>query len=290
MQAILLAAGFGTRLKPYTTLRPKPLFPVQNKPLLHILLQKLRQAGCTRIIVNAHHLATQVAAALEGWEEAILQYEPEILGTGGSLRCALPKLENAPVLVVNGDVYQNIDLASLYRHHLQAVNGVTLALHDFPRFNTVEVKDGLVRSFAGTGCCLAFTGIQVVNPEIIAQIPSRGFFHIIDLYEQLATHGKINFHRVDGAFWRDMGTPEDYLLLNKELQNKAGERWLIAGDAQIGKNVRLRGWGCIGPKAVIAEGCELQDSVVWDGAHIPANSKEKNAILTGNPMSFAPAR
>ena len=78
MQAILLAAGFGTRLKPYTTLRPKPLFPVQNKPLLHILLQKLRQAGCTRIIVNAHHLATQVAAALEGWEEAILQYEPEI--------------------------------------------------------------------------------------------------------------------------------------------------------------------------------------------------------------------
>ncbi|MCI5129172.1 MAG: nucleotidyltransferase family protein, partial [Candidatus Electrothrix sp. AUS3] len=110
MQAMLLAAGFGTRLRPYTLVRPKPLFPVCNIPLLHILLDKLVDAGCDRIVVNCHYLADQIKEAVERRPEVILQYEKEVLGTGGGLRKALEHFQDqpdTPVLVMNGDIFHD---------------------------------------------------------------------------------------------------------------------------------------------------------------------------------------
>lgn len=287
MQAILLAAGFGTRLRPYTTLRPKPLFPVLNRPLLHQLLERLGNSGCDRIIVNAHHLAAQIATALADWPAVRLQYEPEILGTGGSLRQALPSLDSAPVLVANADVYHDISLKTLYEHHIRSGNAVTLAMHDLPRFNNVLTAGDRVLGFkGGNSCeachqCLAFTGLQVVNPEIIAQIPESRFFHSIDLYQQLAPTGCIGLVRVDGAFWQDMGTPKDYLQLHQTLLPQP-DHWLIDASARVEKGARLQGWGCIGPGAVVAADAELEDCVVWDGAHITTRARHRLRILTGN--------
>ncbi len=284
MQAVLLAAGFGTRLKPYSALRPKPLFPVLNRPLLQHLLQKLRDSGVTRIVVNAHHLAGQIEAALADWPEAHLQYEAEILGTGGSLRRALPTLAREPVLVVNGDVYHDIPLRTLYEHHLASGNAVTLAMHDLPRFNCVRTRGDRVLGFDGGDHCLAFTGLQVVEPQVIARIPQDGFFHSIDLYRQLAPAGGIGFMRVDGFFWQDMGTPADYLLLHRLLLPEAPReaRWLIAPTARLAADVRLRGWGCIGEGAVVAAGAQLKDCVVWDRARVMANTDHRCRILTGH--------
>jgi len=118
MQAILLAAGYGTRLRPYTNVRPKPLFPVVNRSLLHLLLEQLRGCNCSPILVNCHHLAAQLEAALVDWPKVLVQFEPEILGTGGSLRKALNRLDNDPVLVMNGDIYHDIDLERVYHQHL----------------------------------------------------------------------------------------------------------------------------------------------------------------------------
>lgn len=283
MQAMLLAAGFGTRLRPYTEIRPKPLFPVLNRPLLQIMLDRLAAIGCDRVIVNAHHLASQIAAAVAGRPGVVLQREPEILGTGGSLREALPNLADEPLLVVNGDIFCDIDLAELHRKHLASGKAVTMALHDLPRFNTVRVADDRIAGFggaAGTGeTLLAYTGIQVVNPEIIAQIPAGRFFHIIDLYQDSAQTGCLGFIRVDGAFWRDMGTPGDYLDLHRDLL-KPGE-WRIADGVRMPVGVRLSGWGCIGAGVVVEPGAALEDCVVWDGAHVPPG-RYRGRILTGN--------
>ena len=287
MQAILLAAGFGTRLRPYTNLRPKPLFPVLNQPLLYRLLERLDNSGCDRIIVNAHHLAGQIEAALIGRHKVRLQYEPEILGTGGSLRQALPNLGSSPVLVANGDVYHDISLKALYEHHTRSGNAVTLAMHDQPRFNNVHTAGDRVLGFRGSNnhdaChnCLAFTGLQVVNPEVIAQIPDGRFFHSIDLYQQLAPTGCIGLMRVDGSFWQDMGTPTDYLTLHQALLPHA-DHWLIDASARVAKGTHLNGWGCIGPGAVVATDAELEDCVVWDGACIQAGARHRFRILTGN--------
>lgn len=286
MQAILLAAGFGTRLKPYTNLRPKPLFPLMNRPLLHLQLERLQASGFEHIIVNAHHLAKQIEAALADWPGVQLQYEPEILGTGGSLREALPSLADEPVLVANADVYHEVSLKALYEHHLQSGNAVTMALHDLPRFNTVQTDGSRVVNFKAGAGSLAFTGLQVVNPEVIAQIPAGSFFHIIDLYQELAATGAIGLMRVDGSFWQDMGTPEDYLLLHQALFSLVPQpdQWLIDKSAVIEPEVQLRGWGCIGAGAHIDLGAELKDCVVWDGAHVPAHARHSFRILTGDTV------
>ena len=108
MQAMILAAGLGTRLRPYSNIRPKPLFPVLNQPLLRILINMLEEAGCTKIIVNGHHLRDQLKSAVAESNTILYQDEPRILGTGGSLREALPQLEDEPLLVVNGDIFHDI--------------------------------------------------------------------------------------------------------------------------------------------------------------------------------------
>jgi mannose-1-phosphate guanylyltransferase len=295
MQAMLLAAGLGTRLRPYSHIRPKPLFPVLNRPLLLILLDMLQQAGCTRIVVNGHHLSHLVEETVSRLPNVLFQAEPEILGTGGSLRQALPLFSGEPLLVMNGDICHDIDIATLYRHHRQAGNAVTMALHDYPRFNTVAIRDGAVFSFRPDNPVvkenlLAFTGIHVVDPEIIRRIPGGRFFHIIDLYEELIREGgKISFSRVDGSFWCDIGTLEDYLQLHADLLTgsrrhslpleKPASQWLVSRDAVIGDNVDFAGWGCVG-KAKIGADVSLRNCVVWDGATIPAESCLEDAIVT----------
>lgn len=285
MQAILLAAGYGTRLRPYTDVRPKPLFPVVNRPLLHILLDQLRECGCERILVNCHHLADQIIATLRLCPGVLVQQEAEILGTGGGLRKAVDRLFDAPVLVMNGDLYHCIDLGRLAECHRQSGNGVTLALHDLPRFNTVGMADDRVRTFrAAGGTRLAFTGIHLVEPEVIRMIPAGCFHHVIDLYEELAKCDRVGACRVDGSFWRDMGTPEDYLHLHAELCSQGGgadPRWVIDPSARLGRGVSLMEWGCIGAGAVIGAGACLRRTVVWEGAVLEPGVKRADAIITG---------
>jgi mannose-1-phosphate guanylyltransferase len=290
MQAILLAAGYGTRLHPYSTLRPKPLFPILNQPLLHRLLEQLQVCNCWPILINCHHQAVQIEAALTAWPEVLIQFEPEILGTGGALRKALDRMDNDPVLVMNGDLFHGIDLEQVYHQHLLSKNDVTLALHDYPRFNNVGVEGDRVRSFGdgGAGNRLAFTGIHVVDPEVIERIPATGFHHIIDLYRELAVEGKVGYCRVDGLRWQDIGTPVDYLQLHEELLAGKGG-WVVDPTARIGSEVVLEGWGCIGPGAVIGDGVRLCRSVVWDDA-IVTTGTYADAIVTGNPEIDAGSR
>lgn len=294
MQAMILAAGLGTRLRPYTLVRPKPLFPVLNRPLLLLLLEMARGAGAASMVVNGHHLGTMIAESLAGQPRVLFQEEPVILGTGGSLREAMAHLAPQPLLVMNGDVVHDIDLAALHRHHLAAGNVVTMALHDHPRFNGVAVEGDRIRTFRpGPGQCpglLAYTGIQVVNPEIIARIPPGRFFHIIDLYEELCREGAaIGYVRVDGCLWRDIGTPEDYLCLHRDLLlgevalagvlSRPDGPWLVDSEAALGPGVRLSGWGCIG-RAEVGQEAQLTNCVVWDGARIPAGSRFENCIVS----------
>ena len=302
MQAMLLAAGFGTRLRPYTLIRPKPLFPVCTRPLIYILLDMLREAGCRRTVVNCHYLADQVQAALQGMDDVFLQYESEILGTGGSLRRALDRLDDRPVLVMNGDIFHTVDLEAVYRYHCLSGNRVTLVLHDYPRFNRVQIRGDRVVGFGENSRVsdprmLAFTGIHVLEPEVIKRIPGSGFFHIIELYQELAVTGEgIGCLRVDGCYWRDIGTPEDYLQLHRELlggspvpqvEGVAGDLcpriadgWCLGREVRLGPGVRLEKWGSLGDHVLVGAGARLSGCVVWDGAEVEPGAACWNLIIT----------
>jgi len=301
MKAMILAAGLGTRLLPYTLKRPKPLFPVLNIPLLHLTINRLKMAGASDIVLNAHHLRQKIKKALPDIADIILQEEEEILGTGGGLRRALHHFGSGPVLVVNGDIYHSIDYRDVYCFHCKGKADVTLVLHEYPRFSSVAVDNMLhITDFnRSTGrldkleTILAFTGIHVINPDILQAIPLHTPCSIIDVYKDfLRQGGTIRAYRATRHFWTDMGTPGDYLKLHADLLEgkvpiydelipaAADAPFVGLNRAAIGKNVKLLDWTCIGGNATIGADSILQRVVIWDGAVVPAGSTIQDAIIT----------
>jgi len=300
MKAMILAAGLGTRLRPFTLKRAKPLFPILNKPLLHLTINRIKLAGAAEILVNAHHLLPQMKKALQDETGIFLQEEEIILGTGGGLRLALPHFGQDPVLVVNGDIYHSIDYREVYRSHCEAGADVSLVLHDYPRFNDVVTDETLrITGFNRAGGrsgneerVLAFTGIHVINPEVLQIIPQDTPCCIIDCYRKLLQQGgTIRAYLATHHFWTDMGTPADYLKLHADLLERrvpvyeelaeaaAGAPFVGTQNASMGRDVTLLDWVCIGQGAIIEAGATLQRSVVWDGAVVPAGSIIKDAII-----------
>lgn len=294
MQAMILAAGLGTRLQPHTLIRPKPLFPILNQPLLLLTIKRLQNLGFDHIIVNCHHLRKQIVDALDGLKGVLVQEEEVILGTGGGLRRALRYLRDEPLLVSNGDIYHTIDFLSLYRHHVANRNLVTLAMHNNYRFNNVMVKDGKIGSFDNRVeyTQLAFTGLHVIEPSVLHDIEAEKFSCIIDCYRKLLQDGKeIDCYRSDDRFWTDMGTVDDYLSLHQGLLTGTIPCWkeigpvrkpyCIAKRAKLPAHFELSEWVCIG-EANIANGTHLQRVVVWDNVSVPSGSRLGDVIVSSD--------
>ena len=217
MQAMILAAGYGTRLKPYTDRRPKPLFPILNTPLLLLIIKRLQNAGFDHILINCHHLGKYIRKTVEHLPGVVVQEEQEILGTGGGLRYAYEKMRNEPLLITNGDIYHSIDFGKFYHAHSDIGSHVSLAVHDCPRFNSLLIEDGKLVSFTGKGYsgALAFTGLHVIDPEILTPLSIGRKSCIIERYKELLIDSSdIAIQRVDDKYWTDMGTPSDYLALH----------------------------------------------------------------------------
>jgi mannose-1-phosphate guanylyltransferase len=295
MKAMVLAAGFGTRLRPYTLKRPKPLFPVLDTPILLHTLTQLRRNGVEGIVVNAHHLREQVKALLHDHEDVQVQMEDVELGTGGGLRLAQPYFAEAPFLAVNGDIVHDFDLAALYQAHCASDAEVTMVLHDCPRFNNVRVDgEGRIVGFTGPAGegerLLAFTGVQVLNPAVLNPIPEGVFYNSIDCYaEVIKSGGRIQSVIVSGHFWTDMGTPADYLKLHEDILLKklpgfssgnADTPFYLGKDLVLGAGVSMQDWVSIGHGATIGEGASLTRVVVWDGARVAPGSILVDSIIT----------
>ncbi len=288
MKAMVLAAGLGTRLQPYTHQRPKPLFPVLNTPLLLRTVATLQAAGFQEVAVNCHHLGSQIEQALAGIDGVTVFYEADVLGTGGGLRNAMTWLGKDPVLVVNGDIYHNIDYSKVYESHLKSGSSVTLVLHDFPRFNKVKVNEqGAVLDFMSSEVASevkAFTGIHVLDPKLLEVIPEGSFYDIISCYRHWIGKGmEIQSFEVRDHYWSDMGTPADYLDLHGTLLTDsrfaAPSPFCLADDQHL-PGVELHEWVAIGKGAVIGEGASLTRVVVWDGAVVAPGSQLVDTIVT----------
>jgi aminoglycoside/choline kinase family phosphotransferase/dTDP-glucose pyrophosphorylase len=223
MKALILAAGFGTRLAPHTDILPKALFPVAGTPVLGRMIANLKRAGCTGIAVNAHHLAGQIRAYLDESDFGLpvfLSQEAQILGTGGAVRRLADFWDEDPFMVVNADIVTDIDLAAVYRQHRSQGARVTLVMHDRPPFNQVWVNPrhritGFARLMDAAGHTrhlkMAFTGIQVMESGIIRRIPAEGFCDIITIYQQMLDDGiPIHAHIVRDHYWQDIGSPDRF--------------------------------------------------------------------------------
>jgi mannose-1-phosphate guanylyltransferase len=221
VNAIILAAGLGTRLGDLGEQIPKVLIPVGGRPLLARHLDLLGQAGVQRVVVNAFHLASQIedfTRAYEGSLELVCTVEPRLLGTAGSVRRALPYLEPGPFLILYGDVVVHDRLESLIATHAQARPAATLAVHEEPSAEgkgVVKVDaSGRVAAFVekgeqGAGPFLVNSGLYMIESELVGGLPENipyDFGH--DVFPQALGAGEtILVHRLTRPVV-DIGTEE----------------------------------------------------------------------------------
>ncbi|MGD9045892.1 MAG: sugar phosphate nucleotidyltransferase, partial [Desulfobacterales bacterium] len=223
MKALILAAGLGTRLRPYTNHTPKPLFSIQGRPLLDMAISKLIAAGCKAAVINTHHLHDRIEAHIARQTYPIpirTRYEPDILGTGGAIKNVADFWDHRPFMVVNADIVTTIDYRQVYDFHCRHSHPATLVLADDPEFNSVAFDAaGFVTGFRQPSdaavqpadAALTFTGIQVLDPEILDFIPDGMPASSIDAYTRMISKGKkIKAFISEKSYWKDIGNAERY--------------------------------------------------------------------------------
>jgi NDP-sugar pyrophosphorylase family protein len=294
MRAMILAAGYGTRLWPLTLDRAKPALPFMGRPLVGYVAEYLARFGCGEVIVNLHHRPESVRAALgDGRDFGVrLSYieEPEILGTSGAIDNARAFLEGDTFIVVNGKIATDIDLRDALETHRRRRALATLVLRrnvERERYSTVEVADGLIKGFGGypvftsdnagsaaraseseqgaagvADVPLMFTGIQILEPRIFDYIPRGVFSHsVTDVYIPAMARGERIAAHVGGGMWYELSTILRYRDISLALMRLEGR------DVQIGA------------RSVVEPGADVSETILWEDVRVAAGARVRRAIL-----------
>ncbi|MCK9405128.1 MULTISPECIES: nucleotidyltransferase family protein [Methanothrix] len=227
MKAVILAGGLGTRLKPYTTVFPKPLMPIGESPILEIIIKQLKAKGFNEITLAVGHLSELIMAFFNNGSKYGLKIEyskeEKKLGTAGGLGLLKNKLED-DFLVMNGDVLTGLDFSEFLEFHKKTGSIATIALnrrHVDIDFGVVELDEN--RTLIGyiekpKIDYLVSMGVYAFNESILEYIPSHEYLDIPDLMKRLLSEGeKVNGFIHDG-YWLDIGRPDDYIKANEDIQ------------------------------------------------------------------------
>jgi NDP-sugar pyrophosphorylase family protein len=232
---MIFAAGLGTRLRPLTDAAPKALVDVGGRPMLELVLRRLAGAGVTEFVVNTHHFHEKIAAFFRennnlGLKVRLSREEAFPLETGGGLKKAAPFFsDGGPFFACNADVYSEMDLKALYSAHLVSGALATLAVRERPSkrrllFDAVMGLKGREGELSAPGLKpFAFSGIQVLSPEIFGKMTEAGVFSITSVYLRLAAAGeKIKGFEDRSPFWRDIGDLERLAEVRRRAAETAG--------------------------------------------------------------------
>jgi mannose-1-phosphate guanylyltransferase len=320
---MVLCAGFGTRLRPLTDKVPKPLVPLCGVPLLRYNFALLKNAGVREIVVNTHHLGATMARGAEAIASEldidlqVSREEKQILGTGGGVRRAQAMLGAGTFILMNGDMIFDLDLAAALAAHRKAGAAATMVLAPYPRgatYGAVEVDAQMnVRRIAGRGAQpdpslskLHFTGVHVLEPELIARLPAEGESDINRTAYVRAIHDGARVHGfLQQGYWGDLGAPRSLLRAHLDVLEKriplqrfrpeadpfdgCEERApgvfvhptaqveapltapvLIQAGATVALGAVIGSGVTIGAKARIDAGAHLERAVVWERTHVAA--------------------
>ena len=323
---MVLCAGFGTRLRPLTDKVPKPLVPLCGVPLLRYNFALLKNAGVREIVINTHHLGATMARGAQAiaseldLDLQVSQEEKQILGTGGGVRRAQGMLGAGTFILMNGDMIFDLDLAAALAAHRLAGAAATMVLAPYPRgatYGAVEVDAQMnVRRIAGRGAQpdpslskLHFTGVHVLEPELIARLPAEGESDINRTAYVRAIHDGARVHAfLQQGYWGDLGAPRSLLRAHLDVLEKriplqrfrpeadpfdgCEERApgvfvhptaqveapltapvLIQAGAAVAPGAVIGSGVTIGAKARIDAGAHLEKAVVWERTHVAAGER-----------------
>lgn len=313
MKAMILAAGFGTRMRPLTLHLPKPMIPVMNRPMLEHTLDLLRGQNITDLIINLHHLPEVVIDHFgDGSRFGVRIHwsrEDAILGTAGGIKAAQRHLAGSAFVVMNSDVLAQIDLEQVLAFHREQGSVLTLVLKegDSPEScdpiemdeqNRIVHMPGVPSQNASeTDHCYTFTGIQVMDPVIFDRIPEGVFSGTTtDVFPGMIADGLPVYGYVHDPYWIDIGQPSSYLRAHRDLLDgtapcpnppPSGDpgRATVIPPVHIGQNCRIAETARLGPYAVLGDGCVVEDeavvetSVCWRGVTVKRGAAVRRSIL-----------
>ncbi|MGL4306024.1 MAG: sugar phosphate nucleotidyltransferase [Mycobacteriaceae bacterium] len=299
--AVILVGGKGTRLRPLTLSAPKPMLPTAGLPFLTHLLSRIKSAGITHVVLGTSYKSEVFEdyfgdGSAFGLEvEYVIEEEP--LGTGGGIRNVFSALRHDTAMVFNGDVLSGADLGLVLDSH--ASNNADVTLHlvrvGNPRaFGCVPTEsDGRVTAFLektqDPPTDQINAGCYVFNREIIEAIPQDREVSVErEVFPGLLSSGARVFGYVDSSYWRDMGTPEDFVHGSADLVRGiasspalAGQRGesLVHDGASVSPGAVLIGGTVLGRGVEIGAGARLDGAVVFDGAKVEAGAVIERSII-----------
>jgi len=312
LKALILAGGFGTRLRPLSCTRPKILFPIVNKPMLQWTLESLRKSGINEAILA---VSRQTELAIKQYRisrhglKTVYSRDPlrKPLGSGGPVKKAEKLLDHdSPFLVMNGDIFTNLEHSELIKRHDEKRAIATIALtrvKDPSRYGVTELAaDGHITKFVEkppkekTPSNLINAGVYVLSPRIFDYIPAGKAVSLErEVFTKLAEEKKLYGYVFDGL-WFDIGKPEDYLQINRTLLNtfatqqklKEWKNVEIRKDVAIDKRVTIGEKTLIGPYTIlgrsvaIGKEVSIQESIVFPETRIADHSAIRGAIIGEN--------
>ena len=263
--AFILGAGLGTRLRPLTARRPKPLIPVGGRPLISHAMDHLLALGVERFVVNTHWCAERYAefffeGKYKGAPITFVHESPEVLETAGGIWNARALLGDGPFVVYNGDILSDVPLERAWAHHCASGNEITLVLRSHGGNRNVAFDAGRVldlrrelRPELEPGH--VFTGIYFVEPRFISRIPAGVKMSVVPIFHTMIREGaNLGGIVLNEGEWRDLGTREDYL----------------AACAAFGEP----------PATQAGEGAVLRDCIVWPGGEVAPGARLTRCIVT----------
>jgi mannose-1-phosphate guanylyltransferase len=302
-EAVILAAGLGTRMRPFTEEMPKASLPFLNRPILHWLLQSFEEAGVERVIINLHHLPQAVTAAAEshgGTMELRFSFEPEILGTAGLFHPIKGLIQGEAFYVANGDTYHTIPYGMLEQElfgqsDCLAVLAMREGGHDYTGVSLGP--RGEITSFGKGG--YMFAGIYAARSEILKGLPPPGFRELVpDLLRPLLPSGSVRGLFCPGT-WYDLGCPSAFLSASmRSLEAMAAGEFSVPTESRleirdgwpllrherawVSRDATLTGPVVAGDSVRVESRAHLGRAVLLPGAFLDRGETVRSTILSPN--------
>ncbi len=324
MKAVVMAGGEGTRLRPLTSSRPKPLVPILNKPCMQHTIELLKRYGITDIVVTLYYLADEIEGYFGDGSELgvnlIYTVEDTPLGTAGSVKKAEEYLKDDTFIIVSGDALTDLDVEKALAFHREKQSVATLVLQhvDNPlEFGVVITDDsGRIRRFLEKPSWgevfsdTVNTGMYILEPSIFEYMqPDKSYDWSQDIFPQILAEEKPMFGYVLGEYWTDVGSLQQYRQAQYEMlggmtklpiegRREGGDIWIgagteidpnarLIGPLCIGKNCRIKADAHIGPDTVIGDNCLVEEGAILQKAIVwDSNYIGARSRLTGCTVCF----
>lgn len=290
LAALVLVGGYGTRLRPLTFTRSKPLVEFCNRPMVSYMLDALRDVGCQRIVLALSEIQRDLEIFIENYQrenpgvKIIPSVETVALGTAGPIALAAEHLRGFRFFMLNSDVispYPFKELLEFHKAHQAEGSIMTWDVEDPSRFGVVvHDENGKVerfvekpKEFVGRGIN---AGHYILEPSVIDRVEMRPTSIEREIFPKMASEGVLYATPIHG-FWEDIGTPQSFLAaIPIFLKNE--DKTLIEAD-QIGENAHIGPNVVIGKGVVIGDNCTISDATIMDGCRIGDNVTIKGSII-----------